>query len=286
MQGPPARVGVRRPQILERGAGAPARSSPRSARDVRDDRPGARQDRDVDQRSLAGPQSRPSGRPSIPHAAGPPADASRPRTLTTNLAAWCRLVFMLRQLASGGVWLASILGRGCDRSCSDVRRRLRLGIRHGRQGVFGAGRGTHRSYRVVRGRAGRVLRPHQAEPKFGHRERHSERRSAAAFDLAVVRSCHGRDLRRCVRAGSAQAHHAVATGRAFSGWALRSTPLLPNSSGYFGAPHRDNRMDGLRCVLLRASPALQAMQGKVIEVTRDTRGELQVRLAADRDLGR
>jgi type IV secretory pathway VirD2 relaxase len=43
---------------------------------------------------------------------------------------------------------------------------------------------------------------------------------------------------------------------------------------------------GSRCVLLRATPALQAIQGKVIEVTRDRRGELQVRLAPDRDLGR
>jgi type IV secretory pathway VirD2 relaxase len=44
--------------------------------------------------------------------------------------------------------------------------------------------------------------------------------------------------------------------------------------------------DGSRFVLLRATAALEAMQGKRIELSRDARGQVRMRLAPDRDLGR
>jgi hypothetical protein len=44
--------------------------------------------------------------------------------------------------------------------------------------------------------------------------------------------------------------------------------------------------DGQRFVVLRATPALRALHGQSVAVTRDAKGRLLVRLALDRDLGR
>ncbi len=44
--------------------------------------------------------------------------------------------------------------------------------------------------------------------------------------------------------------------------------------------------DGSRFVLVRATPILRSMPGGAVELTRDARGQVQVRLSQDRDLGR
>jgi hypothetical protein len=44
--------------------------------------------------------------------------------------------------------------------------------------------------------------------------------------------------------------------------------------------------DGSRFVLLRATPTLKSMPGGTVELTRDARGQVQVRLSRDRDIGR